>query len=68
MERENSFKFGNGGGALAQRLAIGSTAFEAAPLIKPPALRGVSDFSVSYRINLRGITIPIEPPAVVMDE
>ena len=26
-----------------RRLANGSTAFEAAPLIKPPALRGVSD-------------------------
>jgi hypothetical protein len=27
-----------------RKALFGSTAFEAAPLIKPPALRGVSDF------------------------
>ena len=51
MEQEDSSKVWHLRRALARRLANGSTAFEAAPLIKPPALRGVSDLVVIYLTN-----------------
>ena len=43
MDQRDSSKCRQLRRALARRLAKGTTAFEAALLIKPPALRGVSD-------------------------